>query len=191
MNTYIAQTTPYYELVFCELHHKLIHGKTPNSYQFIDGHYILTYSFSADNFYHFSSLNDDDNDEQHEENTNLYSNIENILTQTEYIYDVYLSQVECMRLHPYIRNYYNIVTNYTYFTLNIAQRIQLSTGEQICILKTFWIRIIQKKWKNIIKKRIEFVREMKCVKNIIYREIHGQFPKHLKYPTLRGMLMNL
>ena len=56
------------------------------------------------------------------------------------------------KLSP-IRNFEIIVTNEWYIKPEIAQCILLNSGHTICILKTFWLKIIQRKWKNIFKQR--------------------------------------
>jgi hypothetical protein len=45
----------------------------------------------------------------------------------------------------------------------IAECIILSGGEFVAILKTFWIRIIQRKWKKVFKKYIwnKYLRQLK------------------------------
>jgi hypothetical protein len=68
-----------------------------------------------------------------------------------------------------------------YYNLQIAQCLVLPTGERVCILKTFWLRIIQRTWKKIYyqKKKI-------LLKNIYLRNITGK----LFLPSLKGMLSN-
>ena len=52
-----------------------------------------------------------------------------------------------------IKNFENIVTNEWYIKPEIAQCILLESGHTVCIIKTFWLKLIQRKWKNIIKLR--------------------------------------
>jgi len=88
--------------------------------------------------------------------------------------------------HNIFRNYKNIILN---IKPEIAQCIYLDTQECIAILKTFWIKIIQRTWKNIIKKRKEIIKNRCNIFSLKYREINGKFPKELlNYPTLKGML---
>tara|TARA_Y100000816_G_scaffold86198_1_gene59343 strand:- start:4890 stop:5561 length:672 start_codon:yes stop_codon:yes gene_type:complete len=65
-------------------------------------------------------------------------------------------------------------------------------GVYTVVLKTHWLRIIQRKWKNIMKRRKEILKEMRSLKNLKYREIDGSLP-NLKgsYPILSGMLSDL
>lgn len=60
------------------------------------------------------------------------------------------------------------------------------------ILKTHWLRIIQKKWKKIMKERKHIIDKRKTLFSILYFEKHGRYPNGLNYfPSLQGMLSNL
>jgi len=57
------------------------------------------------------------------------------------------------------------------------------------IVKTYWLRIIQRHWKKIYKQRIHNIRNRRLPQNIFYKENHGEYPPTiLKLPSLRGML---
>lgn len=93
--------------------------------------------------------------------------------------------------HKYIRNYKNIITNESYIKPEIAECFYLETGECIAILKTFWIRLIQRKWKNILSERKKIIQKRCSIKSLLYREIYGKWPSEcLYYPTLNGMMEN-
>ena len=92
----------------------------------------------------------------------------------------------------HIRNYKNIVNRQHYIKPEIAQCIYLPSNECIAILKTFWIRLIQRKWKNILSERRKILEKRGNIIAIVYREIYGAWPNAcLHYPTLNGMLSNL
>jgi hypothetical protein len=77
-------------------------------------------------------------------------------------------------------------------TIEIAECFYLPSEECISILKTFWLQIIQRKWKNIIKERKNILKKRCHPNSIMYREIHGKWPNYCSYfPVLRGMLSNL
>lgn len=60
------------------------------------------------------------------------------------------------------------------------------------IIKTFYLKLIQRKWKNIYKKRKQITLDRLKLCNIMYRERNGQWPDGLNYyPGLRGMLSDL
>ena len=52
-----------------------------------------------------------------------------------------------------VRAYWNIVKN-AYPMLEIVQPVELEPGgECVAVIKTFWLRIIQRKWKRIFAER--------------------------------------
>jgi len=73
--------------------------------------------------------------------------------------------------------------------LDIVEHIYLPLGYCIAISKTFWIRIIQRVWKKIFKKRKTTIQNIKNIYNLKYRETNGSFPKGcINYPQIKGML---
>ena len=64
------------------------------------------------------------------------------------------------------------------YQLHLAQCIQLPTGETVCVIKTFWLRIIQRTWKKVFKER------QRVLKNIYLRQRKGK----VFMPSLSGML---
>jgi hypothetical protein len=91
--------------------------------------------------------------------------------------------------HPIFRNYANIVANNKYLNPEIAECIYLNTQECVAIIKTVWIKLIQRKWKNILNARLTKKQHPNALK---YRELTGKWPFDcLHYPSLKGMLANL
>jgi len=97
----------------------------------------------------------------------------------------------------YKRFNYNEMTNIiscvlTRSKIEIAECVYLPSQYCISILKTFWIKLIQRKWKNILKQRKNIIQKRYNINSIIYRELHGKWPIDcLIYPKLKGMLSNL
>ena len=58
------------------------------------------------------------------------------------------------------------------------------------IIKTFWLKLIQRTWKKIYKKRIEWIKKNYSIQGLHYREINGR-NKYGHIPTIRGMLSHL
>ena len=54
------------------------------------------------------------------------------------------------------------------------------------VLKTHWLRLVQRKWKNVIGCRQNIMRHPNYIRN---REIHGKGT--IELPSLQGMLSNL
>ena len=91
--------------------------------------------------------------------------------------------------HSMIRNYKFILNK---LKPEIVECVILSNGECTCILKTFWIRIIQRSWKNLIIKRNNIINLMKNPKAILHRQTHGFWgPEIDPLPQLAGMLKTI
>lgn len=120
-------------------------------------------------------------------------NIENIINQGEYINEIVCQRILLMPIciHPFIRNFKSIIMR-TAGKLEIAECIYLQNNEMVAILKTFWLKIIQRKWKNIFEERNKIKRLRMRIASVMYREIYGVWPPECKYmPELRGMLSDL
>lgn len=100
----------------------------------------------------------------------------------------------------FLKYNYKIVTNYLnemnsfYYAPNdnieiMKLIIKPNTNERTVILKTFWLRIIQRRWKRIMRERKEIYKKRLSIQNINHREIRG---KHLYglnvLPSLYGMI---
>ena len=85
-----------------------------------------------------------------------------------------------------------IFNNLSRSKFEIAECFYLPSQYCICILKTFWLKIIQKKWKNILRDRKNIIRKRCNHNSLKYREINGKWPLDcIYYPGLKGMLSNL
>jgi hypothetical protein len=79
---------------------------------------------------------------------------------------------------PYARNFHLKIS---IMKLNITE-----DGLSLVIVKTYWLKIIQRHWKCIIKKRKEIIEEKKMYKYLRNRELGKNEYKVI--PKLRGML---
>jgi len=73
-----------------------------------------------------------------------------------------------LNMHPTIRNFSNIQEMLYTPQLHIFEKKHLDTGESICILKTFWLKCIQRKWKKICqynKKMLSIITSLKYIKH--------------------------
>jgi hypothetical protein len=157
-----------YNIILCELYNNKLHGNNANNN--IHFHYLVHSRFK---------------------NLNMSFINETCLNRK---LDYYvLSATDSNKLnHNRIRNYRNIVSGEGYIKPEIAQCIYLQTQECVAILKTFWIRLIQRRWKNILAERKRVMEKRNNIISIMYREIYGNWPNGcLRYPRLRGMLSNL
>lgn len=89
-------------------------------------------------------------------------------------------------------NIQNLCRFFRYKTLEIAKCIYLESNHCVAIIKTFWLKLIQRKWKNICKDRKLIISKRRLYSSINYREIKGNWSADCEiYPTLKGMLYNL
>jgi hypothetical protein len=73
--------------------------------------------------------------------------------------------------------------------LEIVKYETLPTGEMVGYIKTFWLKIIQRKWKKLMREKKLLIALRGTPKELLYREKHGKWSKHLsELPTLKGML---
>ena len=92
--------------------------------------------------------------------------------------------------HPFIRNYKNISENPKHLELKIIEPINIKFGPaeedyySTGIDKTFWLRLIQRRWRNIRKKRLQ---SKMNINNLKYREINGIWPKECHIPFKLGI----
>ena len=172
---------PKYKLAICELHIPHLHGYTNNSTKDIINHYIVTNIVELDDFY-----NDDYKNDIAIMNECylmwLYSYIDDIDninydSDNEEEIDKYL--VHNNISHPNIRNYNNIIDNGKYIKLDIIEVDELDGEEMVGYIKTFWLRIIQRKWKNILKRRKEVIQKRKALCCMRKREINGKWSNKL------------
>jgi hypothetical protein len=168
-----------FNIVLCELFHPSIHGLARYSSKDIQTHYISSYILDPSELDDYNENNISISEMVFENDNTINGDIGYLRCQ------YYWTTTYHFREHPYIRNYFNIIKQYNYIKPEIAQCILLETGESIVILKTFWLRIIQRKWKK----------EYKCVLNmrkkinsLNKRELTGKWPKGCRQrPSIYGL----
>ena len=166
-----------FNLILCEIHCPFIHGKTDSSDPNIETHYLV---FDKYNPYTYLSYSVDNFD-------SIYYTID-MNTDIEFLSNKY--NAEYLEIeHPTIRNYTNIIYRQNYIKAEIAQCIMLPTHEEIAILKTFWLRIIQRKWKKIVAERQQIILRRIYPDALHFRRVYGKWPECCNYlPGLKGML---
>jgi hypothetical protein len=197
-----------YYIGICELHHDLLHGFNESSSSQIKGHYLLMEKFN--NFhkyiindvynYHYDSDDSDDSDNSvNSDNSNssiVDSDDENennnpkLIDLYRYKYSILLKSPTFMNsCHSIIRNYHNIIKSFYYIQPHIVECVYLPGGECVAVLKTFWLKIVQRTWKRVYKQRMQLLCSVPMLR---MREIRGgntcfQYEK-IHIPGLRGML---
>lgn len=97
-----------------------------------------------------------------------------------YLVHIRLKKFNYNIIHNIYRNYLDRDVK---CLLEIAECHYLQSGHCIAILKTFWIRIIQRAWKRAYKLRKTYFASLVYNRS---REIFGKWPARL--PGLRGLL---
>jgi len=160
----------------CELHNELIHGFDEYSSPSIKGHYIVMEKFST---YH-KFLNDD---------LTVIDDDTNLIDLYQYKYLVLLRYTPfILKSHEFIRNYHTIIQSVNYIQPHIVECVYLPEpgGECIAIIKTFWLKIVQRTWKRIYKQRMAILKSIPFLRS---REIGFQHTIHV--PGIRGMLYEI
>ena len=180
-----------FNLVLCEIHYSPFHGKSKSSYKYIEGHYLLIDKFDGIS----GIVLDTDEEENSDSNSDSDSDSDSDnriahITDVQRLYlNEYASILARQFPHKTIRNYYNIISRADYIKPEIGECIELVTGEQIVIIKTFWLKIIQRKWKNVFAKRQLIIKYRSSPRSLSFRQLTGKWPEYcLHMPSLNGLL---
>jgi hypothetical protein len=186
-----------FDLVLCELFNRHIHGLASSQIQEVDGHYLIINKFDGqtrrllddhdgtmdiDSYY-----TDNDSDNDNDTNETILSSISDFSA----FYNEYYNETN-LEPHIIIRNYENIISRPDYIKPEIAQCIILQTQHSVAILKTIWIKLIQRKWKKIYAERQSIIRRRMSPSSLSTRELTGKWPTNCRHlPSIYGMLSNL
>jgi hypothetical protein len=180
-------------LMLCAIHHPLINGKDNDSDPNIETHYLVIDRFQPMTGLPYSCINDDNDDTN--DDFEYESDDDDIvkMDKTVDFLKLHYSNPEIVLQkyvgnHPTIRNYHNIVLRPDYIKPEIGEYIVLPTQEVVAILKTVWLRIIQRKWKKVFQERNNIIKNKCIISNLLLREVSASY-FHL--PGLRGMLSEL
>jgi hypothetical protein len=187
-------------IILCELYNEKIHGHCEDNGEIINAHYFVIQKikniFRQDNYNNdddmqsLSSTDTDDIDNDDINNSNYSVKVKELIQLHMRKY-VLLRLNSYLMAHPTIRNFRQIVTRANYIKPEIAE-CYLKKGILVAILKTFWLKIIQRKWKKICEERQSVLQKRKSIYNIRYREIHGKWNISCCYlPSIVGMLSDL
>ena len=153
MNEFVDVIEPEYQLAICELYHPYFHGDLNDEdnkvKNYIYNSYLCAYTIEEGELY----------------DQDIYP------SRNEGPWGLSRERLWPKVKHPSIRNYHHIVKKYA---LDIVQMVYLNTGHHICIPKTFWLKILQRKYKNYYKKLQERIRQAKHPKALLRRQITGK-----------------
>jgi len=154
-------------LALCELYNGKIHGS--NNY-FVNSQYLVIQRFSG--------------------NEILSQMLNGIAKQYSQIYRRLAQQSNIS--HSIVRNYKNIIAREDYISPQIVKCSYLPDGECVAVIKTMWIKLIQRRWRSVFNERQRIIGERSRISSIFYREVKGTWPAGLNaLPSIHGMLSHL
>ena len=167
------------KLVIVELYNEDIHGLSNHTDYDINTHYLIIETFS--NTYN------NDSDVSDDEDISEINTISRII-QISNLYNRRYRKIKRLK-HSIIRNYPKMILSTNYIKPEIAECIYLKNNEYVAILKTFWIRLIQRTWKRIFVERKNVILKRKMLSSLNYRQLNGKWPSYCyNLPSLYGML---
>lgn len=112
----------------------------------------------------------------YERNTNEWLYLSGISTKGFYKFNL---EDVLKYLHEYSLSYVHKPN------IHIMKLYTKNDGTCNVVLKTFWLKIIQRKWKKVYKERQKYIRKMRNPMNLFARELGV----HFHCPSLYGMLI--
>jgi len=177
-----------FNLVVCEIFNRNIHGYCGDSDKCVQGHYLCLHVSRNRSIFDDRDYDSDDDDVSLEgEHLNVdEGHICDIVDLQSAYYINYTRHIT--RNHNIIRNYHKIISNTDYIQPHIGEVIYLSSGECVAILKTFWLKLIQRCWRRVYKEKNRVISRWKQIDSLKFREVHGKWPNDCNYlPSINGM----
>jgi hypothetical protein len=165
-----------YKLAILEPYLPLKHGILDKKHHHLYGHYLILDSIPLTQFY--EKINVINKDVK-----NIGKNYSNYLDKLE-------SEMNIKEVHPFIRNYKDIMRTPSQLTVQIIKPSIISIGENewdkysVGVNKTHWLRVIQRRWREIHRKRIQ---SRMNINNLKYREIYGKWPSECNIKFTLGI----
>jgi hypothetical protein len=120
-----------------------------------------------------------------------------------FCYDTYYILGTCISPYTFFRNYYCDIVQYMYeYSISIRYRREIGSPRNVniiqlyiedgvykAVIKTFWLRIIQRHWKRQYSNRKKVINIRKSLHNLAHIQIRGRYVYGANYlPSLRGIL---
>ena len=153
-------------LGICELYHPKIHGNTSSSSNDINSHYLVYSIVEPDDF--MTKLRCLDTDFYICEYESDLEALKRVYNKIDKSYNNRYIK------HPLIKNYDSIIRKNNYIKLDIVETYTLPGMEEVAVLKTHYIRLVQRKWKRLYKIKMEKLKKLKSWNNLKRREIYGK-----------------
>jgi hypothetical protein len=154
-----------FKLALVEPYLPLKHGVLDEKYDSMYGQYLIVDQIDTNEF---------------------YKTMPDVLTEIEMIRKMYKKNLQNLKnelhttkLHPFIKNYEQMVVSPNHFQVQLIQPVTISTGPNewdnysTAVIKTHWIRLIQRRWRETLRRRVQAKKNMK---NLQIRETTGSWP---------------
>lgn len=90
-------------------------------------------------------------------------------------------------IHTYLKSY--SIFQRTHPTIEIMKLNILENGRYTVLIKTHWLRLVQRHWKKTFAERLRVIRRRAQPSSLVYSQQTGAYPDGLhRIPTLYGML---
>jgi hypothetical protein len=169
-------------LLICELFHPDLHGYDANeSDPTVQGHYLIIHiddNSDEDSEYYSDSDSEDDYFILNQVMIDIYRK------KYKYLTDSYKKN-NLEIIHPIIRNYFSIISDEFYIKPQIGYKLYLSGNECVAILKTFWLKIVQRCWRRVYNARKEMLKSKNIIQYLRLREKTPNY--HIDIPSVHGM----
>lgn len=189
--------TSKYQLCFCNLVHPDIIGYVQGeSDPEISNHFMVVSTVIDSDTYNNNNEDPEDSDSDNEVIDIRTASIEDLI---DFNMEIASFENKCVKKHfkkylndhPTLRNYEKIIFKNIFVKPQIVEKLYLRGDECVAIIKTMWIKFIQRKWKKIFKQRKEILEKRKNINNIFIKERNISWTvNNNELPELRGMLYN-
>jgi hypothetical protein len=163
----------------------------------VDNGYNTDDSYNTDEGIEYDSIHNEDS--QHfyseKENGKYYLGLCHVYSQPNRDMQLLLSTSVSAR--TFFNHSYENINNYLYsyglvripnHEVQLMQVHMLDDDTCMVVNKTYWLRIIQRRWKKTYAMRIQMARLRAMPENQIYNQIHGYYPNHIRImPSFRDM----
>ena len=147
-----------YELSYIELYNTSRHGDlrdlTEKKQNDIQNNYLLMHSIKPEKFLQHSKK------------------VMKLIDKTKDYY--------CKVIHQHNPDY---VFQDNHASLDIIKRVN-NDEYTFAIIKTFWLKLVQRRWKKIYQNKQHIMKNMQKIDNVRYREIHGKWPFNTNIYTM-------
>jgi hypothetical protein len=160
-------------LLIPEIYNRYFHGKTVDSDPNVEGQFLVLQSFYLNATSRMSDF---------------FKYANNLCKYYKKYYEK--KYYDSSLSHKLLRNYNNIIKNPNYLNLQIGKIHYLKGDECVCVIKTFWLKLVQRAWKRVYKMRKRIIQLRHRPDSIMYRQITCKWPNNCNFmPSIRGMLM--